>query len=81
MIFKATLPKVLKAIEKVRSVSEARRLVISGDVFVNGVLIVDITEEILIKTGDIIKVGKTEIVVPDNINGDTCDTSCDASCN
>lgn len=48
---KATLPKILAIIEQTRSMAEGRRLVIGGNVSVNGVLVTDISKEILVNTG------------------------------
>ena len=75
---KSNLPKILVALGRTCSMAEGRRLVIGGNVSVNGNKITNISEEVLVNTGDIVKVGKTEIVVSETINGDTND-SCNAS--
>jgi len=80
-MMKATVPRILAEIEKVRSMSEGRRLVVCGHVAINGVVITDISQEVSVTTGDIITVGKTEVVVPAGIAEKNDDAHSDVSTN
>lgn len=64
---RGTIPRILAAIQAVRSLSEGKRLIFQNGVKVNGVVVKDISEEWTVRTGDIITVGRNEIVVPSEI--------------
>ncbi len=60
---RTTIPRLLAKISQTRSMSEGRRLTVMGAIEVNDQTITDIGQEIEFAAGDVLRVGKREIVL------------------